>query len=115
MTAILPGAGDPLEDELGRVVRTLRALPPGAPADDAACALAQFVRMVAGEDEESERLAARTAQFDGAWAAAVIATLVRDVVNPATMADGSSGASDEQRLTLAHALRRLRRELDGRG
>jgi len=47
--------------------------------------------------------------------AAVIATLVRDVVNPATMADGSSGASDEQRLALADELRRLRRELDGRG
>lgn len=115
MTAILPGAGDPLEDELGRVVRTLRALPPGAPADHAACALARFVRMVAGEDEESERLAARTAQFDGAWAAAVIATLVHDVLNPATMADGSSGASDGQRLALADELRRLRRELDGRG
>ena len=115
MTAILPGAGDPLEDELGRVARTLRALPPGAPADHAACALSRFVRIVAEEDEESERLAARTAQFDGAWAAAVIATLVHDVVNPATMVDGSSGASDEQRLALADELRRLRRELDGRG
>ena len=54
MTAILPGAGDPLEDELGRVARTLRALPPVAPADHAACSLARFVRMVAEEDEDGE-------------------------------------------------------------